>query len=171
MENEEKARIIYEHLLTDMTFFALQNGDPKARRMEPLRIYSEIIMCLTENDFNTIVNNNIYLNVLFSPASCSSIKTNIPNNSKIITFDYNRFIEVPKEERIAILLHEVGHAFNPILMGLESEFTADDFAISHGYKIALLESLQRNVREKPREFDNDVSTQRIARMNEMNGNS
>jgi len=161
MENEEKARIMHEHLLTDMTIVTLQNKDPDYIKIEPLRIYKELILCLNDDDFTAIDDNNIYLNVSFSPASISIIKTTIPVGSQIVTFDYNCLLKLPNEERIAVLLHEIGHAFNPTMKNSEGEFAADDFAICRGYGKALKESLQRNIKENPKEFDKEITYQRL----------
>jgi hypothetical protein len=67
-------------------------------------------------------------------------------------------------ERLAILLHEYGHAFNPEIKGDEGEFVADEFVVSHDYGIALRSSLERNIKENPEEFDTPVNHQRVQRL-------
>ena len=165
MAPDIKAKIFFEHLLTNDTYNFLCDK-PNVRTQEPLGIYSDLINCLNDIDFEEIKKNNIFLNIIFSPASNSIIKVNIPVCAKIITFDYNFLSRIPKNERIAILLHEYGHAFNPKLMGYEGEFKADDFAITHEYGNALRNSLQRSIKEFPYEFDKPVTYQRIERIPE-----
>jgi len=164
MDINEKALIMSNHLLTDMTVVALQNQNPQFIKIEPLRIYKEIILCLKDEDFLGIAENNIYLSAFFSPATNAIIKVNLPVNSKIVTFDYNHLLKCSHEERIAIILHEYGHAFNPTKKNAEGEFAADDFAIERGYGKAIKESLMKNIKENPKEFDKDITHQRIARI-------
>lgn len=164
MELLEKHKIMYEHLLTDDTFNVLQN-ELKLLKIEPLKIYTDLISCLTEEEFTGINEKNIFLNAFFSPASNSILKVSIPVRAKVITFDYNQLSKCPKEERLAIILHEYGHAFNPTIKGDEGEFVADKFAITHGYGNALKLSLQSNIIENPIEFDKEITRQRIARIN------
>lgn len=51
MDINDKALIMSNHLLTDMTVVALQNQNPQFIKIEPLRIYKEIILCLKDEDF------------------------------------------------------------------------------------------------------------------------
>ena len=67
-------------------------------------------------------------------------------------------------ERIAILLHELGHAINPGIDSRSSEFNADDFVIERGFGNSLNESLQRNIVDNPIEFDKEITKQRIERI-------
>ena len=164
MDINEKALIMSNHLLTDMTVVALQNQNPQFLKIEPLRIYKELILCLIDEDFIGIVKNDIFLSAFFSPATNAIIKVNLPVNSKIVTFDYNHLLKCSHEERIAIILHEYGHAFNPTKKNAEGEFAADDFAIERGYGKVIKESLLRNIEENPKEFDKDLTHQRIARI-------
>ncbi|MBP1222329.1 hypothetical protein [Flavobacterium sp. 1355] len=51
MNDIEKAEIMNNHLLTDTTVVALQNQDPKFLKIEPLRIYKELILALKDEIF------------------------------------------------------------------------------------------------------------------------
>jgi len=166
MNDIEKAEIMNNHLLTDTTVVALQNQDPKFLKIEPLRIYKELILALKDEDFLGIETNNIFLSAFFGPANNSNIKVSLPPNSKIITFDYNKLLECEKEERIAIILHEFGHAFNPTKKNEEGEFAADDFAIERGYGKAIKTSLEKNIIENSLNFDKEITRKRIARIND-----
>ena len=163
MDSEEKARIMYEHLLTDVTYTFL--GDTSGSLTMPsLAIYGDLIRGFTEEDFIGINEQGIFLNLIFSPASNSILKVNVPARAKVITIDYNQLSKYPRKESIAIILHEYGHAFNPQLKGEAGEFAADDFAINHNYGEALKQSLERNIRENPNEFDKEITHTRIGRI-------
>jgi hypothetical protein len=164
MDINDKALIMSSHLLTDMTVVTLQNQNPQFLKIEPLRIYKELILSLRDEDFIGIEENKIFLNAFFGPASNAIIKVELPVNSKIITFDYNQLLKYTHEERIAVILHEYGHAFNPSKKNAEGEFAADDFAIERGYGKALKESLQKNIKQNPKEYDKEITHQRIARI-------
>lgn len=164
MAPTEKAKILYEQLVTDMTYVSLQDEDTKHLNIEPLRIYKDLVLCLTGDDLNHIKQNNIFFSAAFSPASIATIKINLPPGARVIMFDHNTLLKLEKRERLAILLHELGHAFNPKLKGEEGEFAADDFAIAKGYGIALKSSLEKNITENPTEFDKDITRKRIARI-------
>lgn len=163
MNGEVKAKIIYEHLLTDDTYNFLQDS-LRGRSQKPLDLYNDLINCLTDNDFEGIRDNKIFLNIIFSPASNSNIKVSVPVGAKVITFDFNSLSPLPKVERMAVLLHEYGHAFNPQLRGEEGEFAADDFAINHGYGQALRQSLQRSIEVHPDLYDKPIIRNRINRI-------
>jgi hypothetical protein len=161
MKNEEKTKIMYEHLITDKTFATLKE----------LEIYDEFINCLQDEDFTLIVDKNIYFSAFYSPASNSTIKVVMPVASNIIIFDVNLLKRYPKDERIAILLHEMGHVAEPNTYGmkseLENESNADDFAIQRGYSQALKDSLERFIVDFPKEFDKEITKQRIERLKKL----
>lgn len=163
MEPEVKAQIMYEHLLTDDTYNYLQDS-LIGRPQQPLGLYRELINCFTDDDFEGIRDNNIFLNVIFSPASNSNIKVSLPVGAKVITFDFNSLSPLSKDERMAVLLHEYGHAFNTQLRGEEGEFAADDFAINHCYGEALRQSLQRSIEAHPDLYDKPITHNRIKRI-------
>jgi hypothetical protein len=163
MKPEEKARIMYEHLLTDDTFNYMQET-LKGRQIIPLGVYTDLMNALSDEDFQRIEAENIFFNIIFSPASNSIIKVRIPAGSKLISLDYNQLCIKEKSEILAIIFHELGHAFNPHLKGAEGEFAADDCAISHGYAEALHTSLERNMCEFPDMYDNAINHQRVKRI-------
>ena len=165
MEILEKIEIVQNHFVTDFTYIVLQNQN--SYKLEPLDIFKDLVLSFRDEDLNFIKANNIFLSVIFSPASISKNKILIPLNSQIIAFDYNILVKYSTRERIATLLHEYGHAFNPNIKGNEGEFTADDFAIERGYGKEIKELLERNKLENPREFDKEITNLRIERINKM----
>ena len=157
MELNQKVEVMLSRILTDTTY--KYSKHPEGHEViQPLNIWSNLLRCFTDNDFETIRDTHIYLNLIFSPASISTLKVPLPENAKVITFDYNYLKDLPHDERLAIILHEYGHAFHPSIKGDEGELIADDFVISHR------QSLQRNIEDKPDLFDKPINHQRIERI-------
>lgn len=154
IEPQEKARIFDLHFLSEKSI----------SEMQKINCYAALIQTLNDEDFIAIDNNNIYFNCFFSPGSMTDVRFNIPVRSKLINIDINFLKRLEADERIAILLHELGHAINPGVDSQSSEFNADDFAISRGYDKALKASLQRNLIDNPDEYDKEITRQRIARI-------
>jgi len=164
MKVQEKYEIMKSRILTDSTFKYIKHIEGH-ESLPPLNIWGVLLRCLNDQDFVTIRDSNIYLNVMFSPASNSILNVTVPSDAKVISFDYNYLALIPEAERVAILLHEYGHAFNPTMKGDEGEFVADDFAISHGYGESLRMSLLNSIQVKPDLFDKPITHQRISRIN------
>ncbi len=154
MKPEEKGRIFDLHFLSERAI----------AEMQKINSYAELIQSLKVEDFIEIDKMNIYFNCFFSPGSMTEMRYNIPLKSKLINIDINSLKRLNPKERIAILLHEIGHAINPGTDVQSSEFNADDFAIARGYGQTLKESLTRNITENPEEFDKEITRLRIARI-------
>lgn len=164
MTPQEKVELMMSRILTDTTYRLLKNPEG-AERVQPLNLWGPLIKCLSDEDLGVIRDSHIYLSVMLSPASHSVIKVDLPIYSKVITFDYNSLKKIEDEgERLAILLHEYGHAFNPQIKGDQGEYVADAFVVSHGYGTALRNSLERNIREHPEEFNQLINHQRVQRI-------
>ncbi len=134
--------------------------------MQKINCYAALIQTLNDEDFIAIDNNSILFNCFFSPVSITNVRFKIPVRSKLINIDINFLKRLEADERISILLHELGHAINPEVESQSSEFNADDFAISRGYNKAMKASLQRNIIDNPDEYDKEITKQRIARIND-----
>lgn len=129
-----------------------------------LQIYAPLGHALSEDDWKSLSLNNIFFNVIFSPGVNSPVERNIPSGSKLISLDVNTLIRLPVRQRIAIALHEIGHALNPNLSGRDGEFTADDYAIDRLYGQDIRESLLYLRETNPDEFDKPITTERIERI-------
>ena len=51
-------------------------------------------------------------------------------------------------EFVAVLLHEIGHALNNQLKGMEGEYAADKFATDKGYGKWIINGLQKGLQKK-----------------------
>lgn len=129
-----------------------------------LQIYAEIGHALTLEDWQLLQQSNIFFNIVFSPGVTSPVEINIPINSQLITLDYNSLIRFEPRQRVAILLHEIGHALNPQLTGKEAEFIADDYAIERGFGEDIVSSLNFGIANFPLEFDKPITHERIQRI-------
>ncbi len=155
MRPDKKASTIYNHCVTVRTQVELD---------KTLGMYRDFILCLHDEDFNRIESEHIFFNAVYSPGSNSSTLVSIPANSRLITLEVNELKKYPKDECIAVLLHELGHAFNPNLKGEEGEFVADAFAASRGYGPPLKKSLQRLMTLDPSRFPTELTSKRIAKL-------
>ncbi|OMP32278.1 hypothetical protein [Mangrovimonas sp. DI 80] len=102
----------------------------------------------------------IQLNVIFirsvSPSSTirlSDVSANNQGNLILINIDANRFNAMLPEENIAILLHEIGHVFNPNINGIDGEYLADNYAKQKGYGRWIISGLKKGLNNKWIGFD------------------
>lgn len=156
MKIEEKAKIIHTHFLSEKTI----------SEMQKINCYKEFISALKDSDFNSIDEKGIYFNCFFSPGSITSLRFDLPINSKLINLDINHLKKQSPDERIAMVLHELGHSITDGVDSQLNEFNADDFVIHHGFGRALKESLQKNIKISPIEFDKEITYQRINRIDD-----
>ena len=153
-----KAPIMYHVVLYEKGVDYLAN--PKK-----LNIYKLLGDTLSVEDWNELKVRNIFINVVFSPGVVSPVEKELPRDSQLINIDYNFLIKIPERERVAIILHEIGHAMNPLIKQKEGEFIADDYAIDRGFGEDLKNSLERCIIDYPLEFNKPITTERINRIN------
>tara|TARA_R110002074_G_scaffold297889_3_gene469475 strand:+ start:96 stop:575 length:480 start_codon:yes stop_codon:yes gene_type:complete len=153
-----KAKIMEELLINWKSIDYLNN-------VKHLNIYSLLGNVLSLDDWNQLQQQKIYFNVVFSPGVVSPIEKEISVGSQIINIEYNLLMQLSQKQRVAIVLHEIGHALNPIIKGQEGEFVADDYAIDRGYGEEIRESLNYLIDKLPKEFDKPINHNRIDRIN------
>lgn len=129
-----------------------------------LKIYAEIGHVLSLEDWQLLQERNIYFNIVFSPGVVTPIEINIPIDSQLINLESNTLFKYEERQRLAIFLHEIGHALSPTLTGIEAEFTADDYAINRGYGLDIVAALNFGIANFPLEFDKPVTHERIQRI-------
>lgn len=67
-------------------------------------------------------------------------------------------------EETSIILHEIGHALNPNLKGIEGEFMADNYTSERGLTDEIISSLEKGKAIRPSEFATKSTEQRIERL-------
>ncbi|WP_417861364.1 hypothetical protein [Winogradskyella sediminis] len=158
------------------------NMTEKARKFQSLFKHKSLAQLLNANGsleelFNKLteeeVNHLFELNVIFIRSSSPSSKielydVNIEGRLLLINFDANFFKLLLPDEVLAIILHEIGHAFNPEIKGIEGEYTADAFAKSKGYGKWIISSLETGVKKQWFGFDKDECNLRIQKLKEHN---
>lgn len=128
-------------------------------------ILEKLSNALTDKDINEIKDNKIYFNPVYFPGSQSILNNTIEKHSTIITIDLNAIDLFNKEEMCAIILHEIGHALNPTIKGEEGEYTADNYAISRGYKDFIMSSLKLGIKVLPKVYDKEITNKRLDKIN------
>jgi Zn-dependent protease with chaperone function len=83
---------------------------------------------------------------------------------RLIIFEGEYLKKLLPEEVVAIILHEIGHVFNPHQDLQQREFNADDFAISKGYSKHIKSSLSKSILDEPTTFDNPINRARVERL-------
>ena len=129
-----------------------------------LGVYKALIVALSLQDLEQLQNNHIYFNPIFSPASKTDLNRNLENGSKIITIDINSLREYTIDEGVAVILHEIGHALNPGLIGEQGEYAADDYATTRNYGDAIISSLEKGMVKRPEMFKPEITQKRINRL-------
>ena len=96
----------------------------------------------------------------------------VENNSKNpplelleAVFEAEHLKKLSPEEVVAIILHEIGHVFNPHQDLQQREFNADDFAISKGYGKHIKSSLTKSIANEPTTFNNPINRARVEQIN------
>lgn len=136
------------------------------KKLVDLNIYKKLIQALSEDDINILINNKIFFNPIFSPASQSDLNIDLDCGSKIITIDINTIKKFSSDEGVAIILHEIGHAVNSDKKNETGEFAADDYAIKRNYGNSIINSLERGKKIMPDEFICETTEKRILRIKE-----
>jgi len=131
-------------------------------------VYKKLILSLSANDMTSLVDNEIYFNPIFSPASQNTLKLNLKKGSNIITIDLNTIKLFSSDEGTAIILHEIGHALKPELKNIEGEFAADNYACDRGFAQYIISSLEKGKLIRPAEFSSKSTELRIERIRNKN---
>lgn len=131
-------------------------------------VYKKLIQSLSVNDITSLVENKIYFNPIFSPASQNKLKLDLEKGSNIITIDLNTIKLFSSDEGTAIILHEIGHALNPKLKNMEGEYAADNYAFERGFSQQIISSLEKGKLIRPSEFSTKSTELRIERLQNNN---
>lgn len=132
-------------------------------QMDAPSAYNLLIQALSDDDIISLEENNIRFGFVIAPAS--QITLNLESDIiNLICFEKHFFSHFTKEETVAIILHELGHVFNPGLEGDEKEFKADDYAVNRNYGNYVIGSLSKAMEKKLPGFNQEVNQRRINRL-------
>lgn len=120
---------------------------------------------MTENEIQKMIEDNIYFAGTLSPGS-HGLLTNLPclYTIYLIIYDIDALNVFTPDEYTAIILHEIGHSFNPEIHGEYGEFAADDFAINKGYDQYIASGLRKGKQNNMIGFDVPINNRRIERI-------
>jgi hypothetical protein len=120
---------------------------------------------LSEEEIDKLIALNTAFIRTFSPSSKGDL-TEVAANGilTLINVDNNYYSKFSPEEFVAVLLHEIGHAFNPDLNEIEGEYAADRFANVKGYGYWIIKGLQKGLIGKWWGFETNSCVLRIKRL-------
>jgi hypothetical protein len=158
--NNENKRIGFQSLFKQKSFSQFFNS-----REEIDTLFS----LLSEDEVNRLVE----MKVIFVRCSAPSTKVNLKgintdDELTLITVDTNYYSKLLPEEFIGVLLHEIGHVFNPEIQGIQGEFAADNFAKSKGYAKWIISGLVKGVKNNWMGFEENSCNLRIENIKKNN---
>lgn len=123
---------------------------------------------LTEEEIDRLIQLNVVFIRSCSPSSHVSISNLIVNDQlTLINFDNDYYNKFSGQEFVAVLLHEIGHVFNPDKIGVDGEYAADKFANDKGYGYWIIQGLQKGLRNNWMGFEKGACELRIDKLNEL----
>ena len=127
--------------------------------------YGLLLDALTEEDIDILIRENVYFIRTYSPSSTIELP-NVPATSKmkLINFEASYQKLFMPQEVVGILLHEIGHVFNPDKYQMEGEFAADEFAFKRGYGNWVAKGLKTGLDYKLSGFKQAPISERIAKL-------
>jgi hypothetical protein len=104
-----------------------------------------LLDALTESDIDELLKINTHFIRSYSPSSHVHSFDVLKGKLTLINFDSNYHMRLFPDEVVAILLHEIGHVFNPKVIGIKGEYIADNFAKSKGYTKWIVSGLNKGL--------------------------
>ena len=131
-----------------------------------------LLTLLSEPEIDFLLTKNVVFIRSSSPSSTINIpKIEVTGELNLINFDHGCYKQLLPEESIAIVLHEIGHLFNPEIKGIEGEYAADAYAASKGdYAKWIVSSLQKGLKYKWMGFEAESCAKRINKLKEQSDN-
>jgi hypothetical protein len=127
--------------------------------------YAMLFQALSDEDVQRIDDMNVFFCRSYAPSCVTELKnTPVVETMRLIVFEAEHLKKLSPEEVVAIILHEIGHVFNPHQDLQQREFNADDFAISKGYGKHIKSSLTKSIANEPTTFDNRINRARVERL-------
>jgi len=127
--------------------------------------YALLFQALSDADLQRLDDMNVFFCRSYAPSIVTEL-SNTPavETMRLIIFEGGYLKKLLPEEVVAIILHEIGHVFNPHQDLQQREFNADDFAISKGYGKHIKSSLTKSIANDPITFDNPINRARVERL-------
>jgi hypothetical protein len=161
MTIDQKGNLFRElFLIKDFAKFLNDKRD-KLDFMNASNSYSLLFSSLSETDIESLIKANVKLGMILAPASQINLSKDL-TSINLLCFEKHILNLFTKNEVVAIILHEIGHVFNP-----NSEFEADDYAVNRGYKEHIISALQNGISKKLEGFDQPINHQRIERLSNL----
>lgn len=127
--------------------------------------FDDLLKLLAEDEIDRLIATNVIFIQSCAPASNISLKDiNVNGNLTLINIDHNYFTKLQPKEVIGILLHEIGHAFNPKLKNMEGEYAADEYAAQKGYAKWIIRGLESGMKNHWLGFEKDRCDLRIKKL-------
>jgi len=127
--------------------------------------YAMLFSALSDEDVQRLDDMNIFFCRSYAPSCVTELKnTPAVETMRLVVFEAEHLKNLSPEEVVAIILHEIGHVFNPHQDLQQREFNADDFAISKGYGRHIKSSLTKSIADEPKTFDNPINRARVERI-------
>lgn len=157
--NETKG-INFRRLFKQESFLQFFNS-----RQEIVSLFS----LLSEDEVNSLVEMKVIFIRCSAPSSKVNIKEiNAEGELTLITVDTNYYSKLLPDEFIGVLLHEIGHVFNPEIQGIDGEFAADNFAKSKGYAKWIISGLNKGIKNNWMGFEENSCNLRIENIKKNN---
>ena len=155
MTLEQKASLFRKRFLQESfgSFLSIRNE------------YKMLMQALSDDDIQLLEDMNVFFCRSYAPSCVTELK-NTPSvdTMRLIIFEAEYLGKLRPEEVVAIILHEIGHIFNPHADLQQREFNADDFAISKGFGEYIASSLANSIKSEPAMFDNKINRLRLQRV-------
>ena len=108
--------------------------------------YAMLFQALSDEDVQRLEDMNVFFCRSYAPSCVTELKnTPAVETMRLIVFEAEHIKKLSPEEVVAIILHEIGHVFNPHQDLQQREFNADDFAILKGYGKHIKSSLTKSL--------------------------
>lgn len=126
------------------------------------QVHEQLVYALTEDEIDELLDLNLTFIRNFSPSSKIDLTSvQVDGIMTLINIEGVIIKKLLPEEITAILLHEIGHALNPEVSGIEGEFIADNFAAEKGYAKWIVNGLKKGLKNKWLGFNKDEIELRI----------
>ncbi len=141
----------------------LSNKRNASEDMQAINAYGLLLAAFSDQDIESLVENNVRFGMIYAPGSKVQLRPE-PTAVNLLCFEKHFLDKLSKEQVVALILHEIGHVFNPDLVGDEHEFMADNYAVDRGYQEAIVSGLRFGIDNNLSGFNEPINERRISRL-------